>query len=221
MSALCRSGAGRPRLISCSHRGAVARLASPGRCALAERRGALKASARRCWQGALIVPPPDRLRAGGAPLSVDQQMSGRRHAGRLDRRRMRPSNRHADASTADEGSLFERARTFFTAMSSGPRLENASRARQQVGATLLDLIQAAVSAPLLFLLWLYRRFVSPALPPSCRYYPSCSQYAEQAMRLHGPLRGTWLAARRLLRCHPFCEGGLDPVPPHTPHPRSV
>jgi hypothetical protein len=66
--------------------------------------------------------------------------------------------------------------------------------------------------PLLAILWIYRRFVSPALPPACRYYPSCSQYAEEAIRAHGPLRGTWLAARRLLRCHPYAPGGPDPVP---------
>lgn len=70
----------------------------------------------------------------------------------------------------------------------------------------------AVSWPLLALLWVYRRFISPALPPACRYYPSCSQYAEEAIRIHGPLRGAWLAVRRLLRCHPYAQGGLDPVP---------
>jgi uncharacterized protein len=70
-----------------------------------------------------------------------------------------------------------------------------------------------LGAPLLALLWLYQRFVSPALPPACRYHPSCSQYAVDAIRAHGPLRGPFLAARRLLRCHPWAEGGLDPVPP--------
>jgi len=67
--------------------------------------------------------------------------------------------------------------------------------------------------PLLMLLWIYRRLVSPALPPACRYYPSCSQYAVEAITSHGPFRGTWLAARRLLRCHPWAPGGPDPVPP--------
>jgi putative membrane protein insertion efficiency factor len=67
--------------------------------------------------------------------------------------------------------------------------------------------------PLLGLLWIYRRLVSPVLPQACRYYPSCSQYAEEAVRVHGPLLGPWLALRRLLRCHPFAEGGPDPVPP--------
>jgi uncharacterized protein len=58
----------------------------------------------------------------------------------------------------------------------------------------------------------YRRFLSPALPPSCRFHPSCSQYALDAVTRHGALKGTWLAARRLARCHPFHPGGFDPVP---------
>lgn len=70
-----------------------------------------------------------------------------------------------------------------------------------------------LSLPLLALLWVYRRLVSPALPPACRYYPSCSRYAEEAVQLHGPLRGTLLAAWRLIRCNPFAAGGPDPVPP--------
>ncbi len=58
----------------------------------------------------------------------------------------------------------------------------------------------------------YRRWVSPALPPSCRFVPSCSAYAEEALKKHGAARGSWLAARRLLRCHPFGGSGYDPVP---------
>ena len=59
----------------------------------------------------------------------------------------------------------------------------------------------------------YQVAVSPLLPPSCRFYPSCSAYALEAVQVHGALRGSWLAVRRLSRCHPFHAGGLDPVPP--------
>jgi len=58
----------------------------------------------------------------------------------------------------------------------------------------------------------YRFFVSPLLPPSCRFYPSCSEYAEEALSRHGALRGGWLAARRICRCGPWHTGGYDPVP---------
>lgn len=57
----------------------------------------------------------------------------------------------------------------------------------------------------------YRRFVSPMLPPTCRFTPSCSLYMLQAVETHGLLRGSLMGARRVLRCHPFSEGGFDPV----------
>ncbi len=70
--------------------------------------------------------------------------------------------------------------------------------------------------PLVGLVRAYQMVVSPLLPPSCRFYPSCSAYAVTALERHGALKGSWLAARRLSRCHPFHPGGLDPVPERTP-----
>lgn len=58
----------------------------------------------------------------------------------------------------------------------------------------------------------YQRAISPLLPPACRYAPTCSQYALEAIEAHGALRGVWLALRRLSRCHPGRAGGYDPVP---------
>ncbi len=57
----------------------------------------------------------------------------------------------------------------------------------------------------------YRRFISPLLPPSCRFSPSCSLYTLQAIEKYGLLKGSFMGARRVLRCHPFSEGGFDPV----------
>jgi len=85
---------------------------------------------------------------------------------------------------------------------------------------------------LLALIAFYRRWLSPALhslhPGGCKYLPTCSEYAAMAIATHGPLRGSALAAWRLLRCHPFARGGFDPVPaaaarpahPNQPHPQA-
>ena len=64
---------------------------------------------------------------------------------------------------------------------------------------------------LIFFIRSYRLFISPLLPPSCRFTPSCSEYAMQAIKKYGAVRGVYLGARRLLRCHPFHPGGYDPV----------
>jgi uncharacterized protein len=66
---------------------------------------------------------------------------------------------------------------------------------------------------LLALVRTYQRFISPLFPPRCKYYPTCSSYAVEAIRVHGPWRGMALAVWRLLRCNPLSDGGLDPVPP--------
>ncbi|RKY03948.1 membrane protein insertion efficiency factor YidD [Candidatus Poribacteria bacterium] len=62
------------------------------------------------------------------------------------------------------------------------------------------------------ILRIYQLFISPLFPPSCRFYPTCSQYAVEAIGRHGVLRGGWLSLKRLLRCHPFSPGGYDPPP---------
>jgi putative membrane protein insertion efficiency factor len=69
-------------------------------------------------------------------------------------------------------------------------------------------MRALALAPLRF----YKRFLSPLLPPMCRFDPTCSIYMMQAIEKHGTLRGVWLGLRRLIRCHPFNPGGWDPVP---------
>lgn len=66
---------------------------------------------------------------------------------------------------------------------------------------------------ILGLIRLYRAALSPLLPPACRFLPTCSEYAAEAVRRHGAARGSWLAVRRLLRCHPLGGRGWDPVPP--------
>ena len=74
------------------------------------------------------------------------------------------------------------------------------------------MIGRAVRTALVLAVRGYQVAISPMLPPSCRYYPTCSQYAVEALERHGAWRGGWLALRRILRCHPFRPGGYDPVP---------
>lgn len=69
-----------------------------------------------------------------------------------------------------------------------------------------------LSLPLLLLIKFYRAVISPLKPPSCRFYPTCSAYAYEAITKYGPFRGSYLAVRRILRCHPLNPGGYDPVP---------
>jgi len=77
------------------------------------------------------------------------------------------------------------------------------------------MLRKAVKAPVLF----YRKFISPLKPPTCRFYPTCSAYALEAIETHGALKGSWLAAVRICKCHPFHPGGIDHVPPAKPDKR--
>lgn len=77
---------------------------------------------------------------------------------------------------------------------------------------LLDVAADLPRRGLVALIRAYQLVISPALPPACRFTPTCSQYALEAIRRHGALRGSWLALRRLARCHPFNPGGFDAVP---------
>ncbi|WP_296899410.1 membrane protein insertion efficiency factor YidD [Thiohalocapsa sp.] len=74
-------------------------------------------------------------------------------------------------------------------------------------------------APLVLLIKVYKYLVSPLIGPRCRFLPTCSDYALEALARHGPIRGGWLAVRRIGRCHPWGDSGYDPVPPVAPAPR--
>lgn len=87
------------------------------------------------------------------------------------------------------------------------------------GSTVLAAISRGVAALLVGLAAFYRRFISPLKPPVCRFRPTCSEYFIQAIRTHGPARGSWMGLKRIARCHPFSPGGYDPVDPgETPPP---
>ena len=94
-------------------------------------------------------------------------------------------------------------------MSTGSRLVALAR-------TIVRALGRPLQIVLLLLIRGYRSFISPLTAPTCRYYPSCSSYALTAVQRHGVARGTWLAMRRVLRCHPWAAGGVDDVPPASP-----
>ena len=77
---------------------------------------------------------------------------------------------------------------------------------------IVALLRASLQSTLLFLIRAYQALLSPLFYGSCRFEPSCSHYAAEAVETHGPVKGAWLALGRLLRCQPFCRGGFDPVP---------
>ena len=74
------------------------------------------------------------------------------------------------------------------------------------------MLNKLLAAPLLLVIHGYRKFISPLTPPSCRLHPSCSTYALQAIKVHGPIKGFVLSVWRLIKCNPFTKGGVDPVP---------
>lgn len=79
-------------------------------------------------------------------------------------------------------------------------------------------VMPSIGARLLLLpIYFYRYCISPLIGPRCRFYPTCSTYAVEAIKLHGAIKGGWLAAKRIARCHPWNEGGEDPVPPCCGH----
>ncbi|ROI08975.1 membrane protein insertion efficiency factor YidD [Chryseobacterium sp. H3056] len=75
------------------------------------------------------------------------------------------------------------------------------------------MLNKILTFPLIFLIRIYQMGISPLLPNSCRYTPTCSSYMIEALRIHGPLKGLWLGSKRISRCHPWGGEGYDPVPP--------
>jgi len=78
-------------------------------------------------------------------------------------------------------------------------------------------VRAVMTVLLVAFVRAYRLALAPFFTPCCRFEPSCSAYTEACLRTHGPLRGSWLGLRRIARCHPFSQGGLDPVPAGRPN----
>jgi hypothetical protein len=78
---------------------------------------------------------------------------------------------------------------------------------------ILNAIYKFIGWVLLVPVYIYKYAISPFTPASCRHYPTCSEYALQAVKIHGPFKGIWLTIKRILRCHPWGSSGYDPVPP--------
>ena len=78
--------------------------------------------------------------------------------------------------------------------------------------TIFTFIRRGLTTVLIYPIRLYQRYISPLTPPACRFTPTCSQYAVEALQKHGPIKGLYLAVRRILRCHPWGGSGYDPVP---------
>ena len=84
----------------------------------------------------------------------------------------------------------------------------------------MGVLKKILIAPFVLLIKFYQLCISPLTPPSCRYTPTCSQYALEAFRKYGPFKGFWLSLKRILRCHPWGGSGYDPVPKPAPDHRS-
>jgi putative membrane protein insertion efficiency factor len=91
------------------------------------------------------------------------------------------------------------------------QLASLNRAQRNAAPASLMAPMGAVASCALAILRIYKRWISPMLPSACRFYPTCSEYMMEAIERHGVFRGVGLGLRRLLRCHPFHEGGFDPV----------
>lgn len=83
----------------------------------------------------------------------------------------------------------------------------------------MKFIKKVLTQLLLAPVYFYRQFISPLTPPSCRYTPTCSQYTIEALKKHGPFRGSYLSAKRILSCNPWGGSGYDPVPEPKPKPK--
>lgn len=76
----------------------------------------------------------------------------------------------------------------------------------------MALLKKILAFPLLLVVYIYKYVISPLTPASCRHYPTCSSYSVQALKMHGPLRGSLMSVKRIASCHPWGSGGIDPVP---------
>ena len=147
-----------------------------------------------------FIPPPDK--ANAAPnVGISATETAR-------------SGRTSDAATLGQAAPTGAAPTDLAAPTGAAATDLAASTQRRTGLARIGWI---IGTPfrwlLLGLIWAYRHTISPILPPTCRYHPSCSAYAFEALQTHGAAKGFVLATWRVLRCNPFTPGGLDPVPP--------